>query len=167
MAVIETKEFKLRPVNKSDLKGYWETMQDPATRAALSTPPKTEDEAKEKLEGILAEVEKGFSETFTIEVDGKYAGNVFLQYQDFDMTGNEGRVHLWIHPDFRGKGLATKALDRVMQYGFEKKYERIYAQCKASNADVIKVNEKLGFHKVKDVVTDTGVKKILWVKEKT
>jgi len=63
-------------------------------------------------------------------------------------------------------GLATKSLGEVIKYGLKKKFKKIFAQCKAINKSVIKVNKKLGFKIVKTHVNGDGVKKILWVKEK-
>ncbi len=141
-------------------------MQDEETKKNMQSVPNTLTEAKQEIKDYLKQVKEKDSEYFSIEVDGKYAGNVVLQHQNLDKSSNDGRVHLWIHPDYRGRGLAIKALNEVINYGFKKKFKRIFAQCKAINRGVIKINKRLGFKKVKTFVNDYGVKKILWVKEK-
>lgn len=164
MTIIKTKEFTLRPLSMKDLDGFFETMQDEDTKNALMSFPKTIEEAKEEMQEMLQKVEDGISEIFTVVVDGKYAGSVTLEYQGFKPC-DEGRLHITIHPDFRGRGLATNVIKRILDYGFKKrKFKRIFAQCKASNKGVVRVNEKVGFTPVKEHVRQ-GVKKILWKKE--
>lgn len=166
MTTIKTKDFILRPLKLSDAKPYFEVMQDEETKKNLNSVPNTLAEAKQEIKDYLKQVKEKGSEYFSIEVNGKYAGNIVLQPQNWDSNSDEGRVHLWIHPNYRGKGLATKALDEVLKYGFKKKFKRIFVQCKAINKGVIAINKKLGFKRVKTFVNEHGVKKILWVKEK-
>jgi [ribosomal protein S5]-alanine N-acetyltransferase len=165
MVIIKTKDFILRPLKLSDAKPYFEVMQDKETQRNFTSFPKTLAEAKQEIKDFLKQVKEKGSEYFTIEINGKYAGNVVLQPQNWDVKTNEGRVHLWIHPNYRGKGLATKALGELVNYGLKKKYKKIFAQCKAINKGVIKINKKLGFKKVKTYVNEYDVKKILWVIE--
>gem|GEM_PF-4113784 len=143
--------FLLRPLSKFDLDGYWETMQDEKTVLSLNTAPESKEEAEVKIKEKLEKVASGFSEIFTIDVDGNYAGNVVLEH-NFDKSNPDGRLHIWIHPDYRKHGLATAALQTVIEYGFRTKYKRIFAQCKESNTDVMQVNERLGFTRVSDAM---------------
>ncbi len=165
MIIIKTKDFILRPLRLSDAKPYFEVMQNEETKRNMESVPNSLAEAKQEIRDYLKQVKDKDSEYFTIEVKEKYAGNIVLQHQNWDPNSDEGRVHLWIHPDFRGKGLATKVLNELLQYGLKKKFKRIFAQCKAINKGVISINNKLGFKKVKSYVNENGVKKILWVKE--
>ncbi|MEA3430439.1 MAG: GNAT family N-acetyltransferase [Nanoarchaeota archaeon] len=163
MTVIITDEFTLRPLAVVDLEGFFETMQDSDTKKALNDVPADIEEAENEIQKMLKKVSDGFSEIFTIEVGGKYAGNVTLEYQGYKPC-DEGRLHIFIHPDFRGKGLATKTLKKVIEYGFnERKFVRIFAQCKASNIAIMKLNQKLGLKVVKEHINENGVKKVLWV----
>lgn len=166
MIIIKTKDFILRPLKLSDAKPYFEVMQDEETQRNFNSYPKSLTEVKKEIKDYLKQVKEKDSEYFTIEVNGEYAGNVVLQHQDYDPKSDNGRVHLWIHPKYRGKGLATKALGELVKYGLKKKYKRIFAQCKAINKGVIKINKKLGFKKVKTHTNEHGVKKILFVKER-
>jgi [ribosomal protein S5]-alanine N-acetyltransferase len=164
--IIKTKDFILRPLRISDAKPYFETMQDEETKRNMETVPENLEETKEEIKRFLKQVKEKDSEYFTIEIKGKYAGNVVLQHQNWDPESREGRMHIWIHPDYRGKGIATKALSEVMNYGFKEKFDKIFVQCKAINKGIVHVNEKLGFKKIKTFVNEFRVKKILWVKEK-
>lgn len=166
---IKTRDFILRHFKLSDAKEYYESEIDALTKKMHTSFPKNFEEAKKEVSNKIKDYKKKpmVSEAFVIDIAGKYAGDVTLQYQNFDPKSNEGRVHITIHPDFRGKGLATNTLKEIMRYGFKKKkMKRIFAQCKAINKGVIRVNEKCGFKKVKTYVVDGGIKKILWVKER-
>jgi len=164
--IIKTKAFILRPLKLTDAKPYFEVMQDKETQKNLMSFPKNLEETKQEIKEYLKQVKEKDSEYFTIEVKGKYAGNVILQHQNWDRKSNEGRIHLWIHPKYRRKGLGTKALEAVIKHGFKKKFIKIFAQCKAINKAVIKINKKLGFKKVKTFTNEQGDKKILWVLDK-
>lgn len=167
MVTIKTKELILRPLRLSDARGYWEVMRDSETQKGFTSFPKSFVEAKKEVKDMLKEIKEKDSRIFTIIVNKKYAGNVVLQYQNWDKLANEGRVHVWIHPNFRGLGLATKAIKEAMKFGFQKKkFKKIFVQCKASNKAVINVIKKCGFKKLKVHKTDGGIKKILWVKER-
>ncbi|MDO8528500.1 MAG: GNAT family N-acetyltransferase [Nanoarchaeota archaeon] len=158
--------FILRPLRISDSGGYWETMQDKETIKGLMSVPYSFEKAKKEIKEDIKEMKEKGSEYFTIVVKGKYAGYVVLQYQNWDRKSSEGRMHICIHPDFRGKGLATKVWKEILKYGFsKKKLEKVFAQCKASNKAMIKVIKNCGFKKVKTHKVE-GIKKILWVKKK-
>jgi RimJ/RimL family protein N-acetyltransferase len=166
MTIIKTKEFILRPLKISDAKSYFEVMQDKETQNNFNSYPKTLEEAKKEIKDYLKQVKEKGSEYFTIEINKQYAGNVVLQHQNYDPKSEDGRVHLWIHPNFRRKGLATKSLNELINYGFDKKFKKIFIQCKAINKGVIKISNKLGFKKVKTHVNEQGITKVLFVKEK-
>ena len=161
--MITTEDFTLRPISMSDIQGYWECMQDEETKKGFMSVPKDIGEAEEEIKEHIEKTEQGITEVMTIEVEGQYGGNVKLDWQNWDPEGDEGRIHLWLHPRFRKKGLATKALKEITRYGFEeKKMHAIYAQCKKSNISVCKVNEKAGFKAVEDRIIE-GIEKIWWV----
>jgi len=159
---IKGEGFILRPITLKDSQGYWEVMQDSETIKRFGSVPNSFEEAEEEIKEYLDKIKKEITEVFTIEVEGEYAGNVKLDKQGWKKESDEGRIHLWLHPDFRGKGLATKALKLLVDYGLKKKkFKTIYAQCKKSNKAVCRVNEKIGFKKVEDRIVD-GVEKVWW-----
>jgi RimJ/RimL family protein N-acetyltransferase len=137
-------------------------MQDKESIKGFMGVPNTFEEAKEKVLGHIKKAKTKVTEIFTIEINKKYGGNVKLDYQNWDINCDEGRIHLWIHPNFRGKGLATKVLSKIIYYGFsKKKFKVIYAQCKRSNKAICKVNKKVGFKLVEERIVN-GTKKLWW-----
>lgn len=166
MTIIKTKDFVLRPIRMFDAKAYWEIMQDKETKKGFMSVPKNFQEAKKEVKELVSKNKRKVSEVFAIVVNKEYAGSVVLEYQNWNRKSDEGRMHIWLHPKFRGRGIATKAIKTVLTYGFKKKeFEKIYAQCKASNKAVMKVMEKCGFKKVK-IHKVERIKKNLWVKLK-
>jgi RimJ/RimL family protein N-acetyltransferase len=156
--------FSLRPLSREDAVAYFETMQDPDTISFLNSVPTTLDEVLEEIDEMI--VRKG-SESFTVLVDGTCAGNIRVEYQDYDESSGVGRLHLWVHPSFRRQGLATRILRWAVSYCFDiKKMHKIIAQCKESNKGMCRANEKAGF--VLDYTKDVdGVRKCVYVKTKS
>jgi [ribosomal protein S5]-alanine N-acetyltransferase len=161
MTIIKTKDFILRPIELKDTQGYWEVMQDEETKKGFRSVPNSFEEAKKEVEDLIKNTKTKISETFTIDIDGEYAGNVKLDCQDYDINTDAGRIHLWLHPKFRGKGIATNALRELIKYGFTKRgFKVIYAQCKKSNIGVCKINQKLGFRLIEERNIEGTIK--LW-----
>jgi RimJ/RimL family protein N-acetyltransferase len=137
-------------------------MQDEETKKALMATPNSFKEAKIEVQEKIEKAKTKVSETFTIEIDEKFAGTVTIEYQNYDVLSDEGRVHLVIHPNFRGKGLATKALTALVEYAFnERKFKILYGQTKVSNIAIAKVFEKVGFN-LEKIHTVEGIKKHWW-----
>ncbi len=159
-------KFILRPIRMSDAEKYFEMKQDKETKKAFMTVPKNLSEVKKQIKEQINRNKRKVSEVFAIEINKEYAGSIILEYQNWDRKSEEGRMHIQIHPKFRGRGLATKTMKTVLKYGFKKRnFKKIYIQCKASNKAVIRVIEKCGFKKEKVHLIE-GIKKILWVKLK-
>lgn len=168
MTVIKTKDFILRHVEPKDLEGYYEAETDPISKEMFMSYPKNLEEAKGDIEKHIRDnnTKPRVSETFSIIVKGKYAGYAKIQFNGFNSKGDEGRMHIAIHPAFRGIGLATKVVKAITKYGFKKyKFKRIFAQCKFINRAVARVNEKVGF-KLEKIHEVDGIKKMWWVLER-
>ena len=175
MVVLNGDGYTLRPLSIFDLDGYFDTMKNGDTIAMMNEVPKTREKAQEDIKNFLEKVASGVSEYFTIVVDGNYAGNIVLEHNNFTTHGTDGRLHIWVHPAYRGRRIATAALKQVIDYGFKKKYTRIFAQCKAENKVVEKVNVRLGFTRVDETLLkelqkepqyaklEITPEKILWV----
>ncbi len=160
--IIKEKDFILRPINLDDSQGYWECMQNPETIKMFMSIPHSLEESNEEIKDHMNKIKKEITEVFTILVNNNYAGNVKLDYQNWDINSKEGRLHLWIHPNYRGKGLATKALITLIKHGFEdKKMKIIYAQCKKINKNVCKVLEKSGLDLVEERFIE-NTEKLWW-----
>lgn len=146
IAVLKGKRFILRPIRMSDAKPYFESMQDKDTKKGFMTFPKTLNEAKKEIKEHIQKSRKKTSETFVMEINGEYAGYVKIDYENWNRSEHRGRIHYCTHPKFRGKGLTTKAVKIVTDYGFRKlKFKRIVGQCRSFNKASARVLKKAGY----------------------
>lgn len=144
----KNQKFILRPIKLSDLKGYWESMQDKKSRKGFMTTPKTINEAKKEIKEMINEARKKpvTGECFAIIVNGEYAGYVRISHLNRKYHKHKGEIGYCSHPKFRGKGLATKAVKILTNYAFKKhKLKRIEGICRTFNKSSTRVLEKAGF----------------------
>ncbi len=145
---LKSKEFILRHFRMSDAKGYFECQQDEMTKKGFMTTPASLAEAEKSVREKLVEYKKRkpHVESFVIDVNGEFAG--FIDICDLYEKYFEHRAKLsyCIHPKFRNKGLATKAVKVVTPYAFKKyKLKRIWAWCRTFNKASARVLEKAGY----------------------
>ena len=146
MTIIKGKEFILRPIRMSDAEAYFETMQDKQTKRGFMSVPKSLQEAKKEVKEHIQNIRSKKSETFAIEVNGEYAGFVKIDHENWNPKDHRGRIHYCTHPKFRGKGITTKAVKLITEYGFKKlKFKRIMGQCRSFNKASARVLEKAGY----------------------
>jgi [ribosomal protein S5]-alanine N-acetyltransferase len=149
--VIKTKDFILRPVRMSDAKEYWEAMQDKDTIKGFNSVPKNFKEAKNEVKDKIKRTasKNSFEYNFAIDVNGRFAGCVWLHEMNrkpLNSKGAVGTVGYFLHPQFRGNGLATKSVKLIINYAFKKyKIKRVSGRCRSFNKASAKVMEKAGF----------------------
>ncbi len=67
-------------------------------------------------------------------------------FTSFDVENNAAEVGYVLHPEYWGKGLATEALSRLMEFGFKKLFlHRLVARIMDENTASKRVAEKCGF----------------------
>lgn len=141
MTIIKTKEFILKPITLKDAQGYLECHRDKEAKRNFISCPKNIKEAKDEIKSSL----KG-EFLWAIEVNKKFAGFIHLGLNKNPIYKHSALVGYGVHPNFRGKGLATKSLKLVTDYGFKKlKLIRISGMCRTFNKASARVLEKAGF----------------------
>ena len=94
---------------------------------------------------------------FAIIVDGRVAGSV--SFIDLKMQQNNAQISVWVARRFWKQGLATKALESLIAFGFvQMELYRVFAFCVADNEKSQKMLTRLGF-------TQEGVHRLEWKKE--
>ena len=84
---------------------------------------------------------------FAIDFDGELCGLVGLILQK-DVYQKSAELGYWLGEPYWGKGIATKAVELIVGYGFENlKLLRIFAGAFEYNIGSMKVLEKNGFEK--------------------
>ncbi|WP_106792642.1 GNAT family N-acetyltransferase [Aquimarina sp. Aq78] len=85
--------------------------------------------------------------SFGIEFRGKLCGVISLMLQN-DIYRKSAEIGYWLGEPYWGKGITTKAVDQITEYGFEKlNLIRIYAGIIEYNTTSMRVLEKSGFKK--------------------
>jgi ribosomal-protein-alanine N-acetyltransferase len=172
--MIKTKEFILRHIRMSDSKPYFESMQDKKTKKYFMKVPKNIKEARKEVKKLIKESNKKnpVMETFVLEIGGEYAGFIKIDYENYNPKEHRGRIHYATHPKFRGKGLTSKAVKLITDYGFKKfKFKRIIGRCRISNKASARVLEKAGYKlegilKKNTLIDGKYVNDMIWAKVK-
>lgn len=147
--ILKGQGFILRPLKISDAQGYLECHQDEAAKKAFTSVPKTLSESKKEVEKAIdgMKVKNPTHAAFAIIVNNEFAGFISLH----DMTTHPRYKHqaivgYGIHKNFRGRGLATKALKKITTYGFKiLKLKRICGMTRTFNVPSQKVLKKAGY----------------------
>jgi RimJ/RimL family protein N-acetyltransferase len=83
--------------------------------------------------------------SFAIEEDGRLAGSIALRVDAQSASGNVG---YWCAPEARGRGVTTRALRLLCEYGLgELGLERLELVAHVDNAASLRVAEKAGFRR--------------------
>lgn len=141
-------KFELRHIKMSDLQAYFECFQGKNILESLLRLPKNLAEAREKLNEKISEYtkKKPSGETFAIIIKNVFAGYIELSHLNENHAEHKCEIGYCIHPNFRGKGLATKATTLLTQYAFKKyKLKRISAMGRLKNKASARVLEKAGY----------------------
>jgi len=118
--------------------------------------PYNEDDAKAFITSTIAEDPK---QNFGIAYEGNICGAIGLILQK-DVYRKSAEMGYWVGEPYWGKGFATKAVELITEYGFDKlNLLRIYAGVFDFNIASMKVLEKNGFKKegiFRDAVLKNG-----------
>jgi len=147
MTQLSTKELTLRPFRSEDRdrlallcnnKKIWDNVRD------FLPHPYTEKDASEFICLCLMETPQT---TFAVEYCGELAGCIGLVLQtDIYRLGAE--LGYWFGEPYWGKGIATRAVGLISEYGFQQLgLERIYSGVFSFNVASQRVLEKAGFQR--------------------
>ncbi len=82
------------------------------------------------------------------EINGKIVGDCTLHQSRGGWTSHIGTVRIVIHPDYRGKGLATLLVGEMIQIGIDSGIEKLMGEFMPEQKRPLAVFEKLGFVKM-------------------
>ena len=86
----------------------------------------------------------GYPKSFAIIYNGKIAGTI--GFNDIYKANKIGVVGYWLGEEFQGKGIMSKALKTLIDYGFKDlKLNRIEARVAVGNIKSRAIPERLGF----------------------
>jgi RimJ/RimL family protein N-acetyltransferase len=83
---------------------------------------------------------------FSILIDNKFVGTISIE--KINKINKNASIGYWVAKSYRGKGIATKAVELAVKFGFNKlNLKRIYATVKKENIASYKVLENAGFER--------------------
>lgn len=150
-------QLELRPVPDSDLEAFFHLLNDESLAVHTGTIPHpiTMDWAKERLFLKRAGEAEGTAVDRGLYLGGTLVGNAGWFIQDGMLE-----IAYAIHRGHRGKGLATKAAQLVLDMLHEAEYDQpIYATYFADNPGSGRVLEKLGFKYI-ETLLGTGASRV-------
>lgn len=142
------KDVVLRHIKLSDAKLFFDAEQDVlAKKNFMRTPSKLQeviDDCKDDIKEYRRK--KPSAEKFSIIYKGDLAGWIRINSLNILHHEHKGKVDLCLHKDFRGKGIMTSVLKKIVSYAFKTyKLRRLEAWTRLHNNATQKLNESAGF----------------------
>jgi len=138
-------DFKLRKWKSSDLESLVEHANNLNIAKWLTNQfpfPYTNEDGKKYLNLIEKD---NPTKIFAIEVEGKAVGSIGI-FPQSDIHEKSAEIGYWLSERYWGNGIMSKAIQEVVQYGFEAfDIVRIFARPFSTNTGSQKVLEKAGF----------------------
>ena len=137
--------FLLRPWTDNDLENLLKFGNN-KNIAKFMTEKFPHPYTKEKGESFIAFTKQHSPiHVFAIDVDNQAVGGIGIHPQD-DIHCRNAELGYWLGEPFWGKGIITKAILEIVDYGFNNfDIDRIFARPFGTNAASQKVLEKSGF----------------------
>ncbi|MCH4167797.1 MAG: GNAT family N-acetyltransferase [Streptococcaceae bacterium] len=134
--------MKIRALERSDLRYIHEINNQRETMAYWF------EEPYESLDELTSLYDKHIHDTherrFVIEIDNQFAGVVELMWIDYIHRNCE--IQIVVIKDFRGQGLASKALLKGIEYAFSiLNMHKVYLYVDTTNAVAVHIYQKIGF----------------------
>ena len=155
---LETERLTLRPMTPADFGDIYQLFSDPQVMAAFQSEPLNKQQAQKWLDRNLKhQKEHGYSLFAAVhKVDCAVIGNCGLTHYEIDGK-HELEIGYDLHSSYWGRGLATEAATAVRNYAFNiLKQPRLIGLARQTNAASMRVLEKIGMHREKDL-TLSGV----------
>ena len=147
LPTFETKRLFLKKITKECVDDVWEYRSDPAvSRYLLWSPDKDKLHTETYLQYLQELYDKGKFYDFGIflKENGKMIGTV--GFTTIDLHKNEASVGYVLNSKYWGQGIATEALERIIEFGFsELEFDSLFARLMEENTASKRVLEKCGF----------------------
>jgi [ribosomal protein S5]-alanine N-acetyltransferase len=143
--ILETDRLTLRPLVSTDVEAVASYSMKPEFIRFLPLPPQTMESAAQFVEQAVANGQpdpKG-DWLFAIQIreEPRLLGTIRIGVRSAEHR--QGDLGYAVHPDHWGKGFATEALRRILEFGFENlSLERIWATADVRNVASWRVMEK-------------------------
>ena len=102
-------------------------------------------------EALVEQINSGY-EYFLFSYEYTFAGFAGIHEEN----GNLFLSKLYVHEDFRGKGIASYMFQKFIEICKTRKLKKIWLTCNRHNTNTLAIYEHLGFKKVREQVADIG-----------
>lgn len=136
-------EVRIRPLKESDAYVSVKWRNDPEVFKYTGNIYQSEITIESELNWIRKVISNSNEYRCAIIADGEYVGNIYLT----NITSDEALYHIFIgNKEFHGKGVAWKASEQIIDYGFNVLGLRtIKLAVRPQNIKAIKLYNRLGF----------------------
>jgi len=137
---------RLRVLHVDDAHAFADGTEDPMVRAFahLPEPKYTPTTVKSMIDGVAREgLDGGHLAVLAIAdaVTDEFAGSLVI----FDVSSTDAEVGFWLHPQFRGSGLASAALDLACDFTKRSGLDTLTARTVPENQGSHRVLTRAGF----------------------
>ncbi len=138
MAILETPRLRLRPARPDDLGALHAVLSSPEAVRYWSTPPHPDLERTGQWLDSMISIPAGEGEDFIIELEGRVIGKAGLY--------RFPEIGFILHPDVWGRGLASEAVEAVIDRGFRVHgLDSIVADVDPRNQACLRLLQRRGF----------------------
>ncbi|TGB03625.1 GNAT family N-acetyltransferase [Halobacillus salinus] len=145
---LETKRLILKPFNKEDSMRITELANDKELATILGLPyPYRLEHAQEWIAIQPEQIQKGEEYPLTIvsKREGIIVGTITLR---IDKSNDKGELGYWVGREYWGSGIATEAIQRMIEFGFSQlELNKIWAAVLSENKASGAVLKKVGLQK--------------------
>ncbi|MDR0272588.1 MAG: GNAT family N-acetyltransferase [Clostridiales bacterium] len=144
---LKTERLIIRPYKEEDLPEHHRIISDKNNLYYLNDiATETEEESLQNLIEAIELMKTGKARRFALTADGKLIGSVGYDVSEETPEGRTAHMGWFIASDEQGKGYATEAAARILEYAFtQDNCIKIKTGCYAKNIPTQKVMKKLGF----------------------
>lgn len=143
---METERLKFRSIKKKDANDIFEYSSDPRTsRFLMWEPHESLEYTKRFIEVISAKYKSGEYNDWAIVLKENKKMIGTCGFTRIDERNNIAEIGYVINPEYWGKGLATEAAKKVVEFAFEElKVNRVEARFLYGNEGSLQVMKKIG-----------------------
>ncbi len=148
-------DVHLRRINRDDVPELYDVMLNNRKHLQqhLQTGDLTEKGVGEGVEWMLKKMQKGSYLQYRIIVGEKIIGSVLLY--DIDKKAGIAKTGIWVEKKSEGQGFARAAMQRLMDYGFEKMgLKKVLFDIDPANERSERLAQSLGGNVASDVITE-------------
>jgi L-phenylalanine/L-methionine N-acetyltransferase len=142
----ENKRAVLRPLEKSDEKDFHKLFLDIPEQERMFIKHRVQD--VKVIREWCRKIDLGRNFPLVATIGGKIVGVATLHQRLGGWKRHIGRVSVLVHPDYRGRGLATRLVTEILDIARNAGLEKVEAAFIAEQDAAIKMFAMLGFRKL-------------------